>query len=44
MDKKLNMGKQCVVAAQKAIFILSCVKGEVATREKEVILLLCSAL
>jgi len=42
MDEKLNMSRQCALAAQKAIRILGCTKGSVASRLREVILPLCS--
>jgi len=42
--KKLNMTWQCVLVAQKASCILSCIKRSMASRSREVILLLYSAL
>jgi len=44
VDKKLNMTWQCTLAAQKASCILGCIKRSVASRPREVILPLCSAL
>ena len=44
MDEKLNMSQQCALAAQKANGILSSVRREVASREREVIVLLYSVL
>ena len=44
VDKKLNMTRQCVFAAQKASCILGCIKRSMTTRSREVILLLYSAL
>ena len=37
------MSQQCVLAARKAKCVLGCVKKEVASREREVIVPLCSA-
>ncbi|KFQ76581.1 hypothetical protein N337_10753, partial [Phoenicopterus ruber ruber] len=44
VDEKLNMNQQCVLESQKANHILGCIKRSVASRLREVILLLYSAL
>ncbi|GAB0187179.1 cAMP-dependent protein kinase inhibitor alpha [Grus japonensis] len=44
MDVKLNMRSQCALAAQKANYILGCIKRRVTSRLREVILPLYSTL
>ena len=44
VGKKLEMSQQCVLAARKANYILGCIKKRVASREREVIDPLYSAL
>ncbi|PKU40414.1 hypothetical protein llap_9280 [Limosa lapponica baueri] len=44
VDEKVNMRWQCVLVVQKANHILGCIKGSMASRLREAILPLCSAL
>jgi len=44
VDKRLNMTHQCALIAQKTNCILGCIPSSVASRSREGILRLCSAL
>jgi len=44
VEENLNVSRQCALTAQKASYILGCIKSSMASRLREVILPLCSAL
>jgi len=44
VDDRVTMSQQCALGAKKANGILGCIKRSVASRSREVLLLLCSAL
>lgn len=44
VDTKLNMSQQCALEAKQANGILGCIRQSMASRSREAILLLCSAL
>jgi len=44
VDDKLTMSQQCALVAKKANGILGCIKKSVASRLRDLLLPLCSAL